>query len=262
MQTLRIGVASRGFQQPLKQSLKTASDMGARGIQFDVRNELRPQDLSESGRRQFLHLLDELDLQVDSFYLPTRRSLYDLEYLDDRLAGFRSAMLFASQLGARVLTARIGRIPADTASSEYEILRQVLGDLARYGNHVGVTLAVIPSGDPAANMLQLITQITEGPVGVDFDPAGFVMSDHDPVDALRTLHALIVHMQARDGLKDIDGSGLEVPLGRGEVDWGEFVALVHEIEYGGWVTVTRSQGDDVLGDSARAIRYLRQLTFQ
>jgi sugar phosphate isomerase/epimerase len=262
MQPLRIGVATREFRQPLKQSLKTAAEMGAQGVQFDVRNELKPQDLSETGRRHFLHTLSELEMKVASLHLPTRRTFYDLEYLDARLAATREAMQFAWQLESRVVTLRVGRIPSDPDSPDYLLLRQVLGDLARFGNHVGVTLALIPTNDAPASLQQLVAATTEGILGVDFDPAAFVLAGHDPGLALRTLHASIVHMLARDAIRDVDGAGLEVSLGRGEVDWNEFVAIADEMHYHGWITVDRTQGDNRILDSAHAVQYLKEIALQ
>lgn len=259
---VRISVATVGFKQPLKQALQTAVDMGAHAVQLDAWNELRPASLTESGRREFLHLLDELGLKVASLYLPTRRTLSEMEDLEGRLATIKSAMQFAYQLRSNVLALRIGRIPTDPLSREYELLRQVLGDLAAYSNHVGTTLAILPTHDSPETLHQLTTSVTEGMLGIDFDPAGFIIGGHKPPAALRLLHASVVHMQARDAVRDIDGGGAEVTLGRGEVNWDEFVAGVEEIEYRGWVTVTRTQGDDRLDDIERAVSYLRQITFQ
>jgi sugar phosphate isomerase/epimerase len=76
---------------------------------------------------------------------------------------------------------------------------------------------------------------------------------------LRTLHSLILHLTARDAIRDIDAGGLETALGRGEVEWVELLPLLDEINYSGWVTVNRTQGDDRAGDAARAIQYLKNV---
>jgi sugar phosphate isomerase/epimerase len=76
---------------------------------------------------------------------------------------------------------------------------------------------------------------------------------------LRTLHASVWQVRVRDAVREMDGSGVEVPLGRGEVVWDEFLALVDEIGYRGWLTVDRTAGDDKLHDAARAIQYLRRV---
>ena len=262
MRNLRIGVATVGFQQPLKESLKTASDIGAQGVQFDARNELKPEELSDTGRSQFLHMLAELGLKVASLHIPFRRTFMDLEHLDARVAVAKAAMKFAFQLQASVVTARVGKIPTDKGTTEYQLMRQVLGDLAAYGNRIGSTFLIQPSQDSPEALQQLLGEINEGPLGIDFDPAGFIMAGQNPAKALRTLHNWVRHIQARDAIRDSFGSGEEVPLGRGEVDWTEFVALIDEIEYRGWIVANRTQGDNRLLDLSNAVEYLRQTVVQ
>ena len=262
MQLIRLAVATANFQQPLKLSLKTAVEAGAKGIQFALHTELQPEELSESGRKQLLHFLDELSLNVSSLHLPMRRALCDLEQLDHRLAEIRKAMEFAWKLKTPLLTLRIGRIPEDQESKEYGILREVLNDLARHSNHVGATLCLIPTNDTADSLLKLVESVTGGLVGIDFDPASFITANQNPIKALRTLYKHVLHVQARDAIRDIDGSGQEMPVGRGEVDWEELVALLAEIPYNGWMTVNRSKGENRIAESAWAIEYLSEIGFK
>ncbi|MGE5192602.1 MAG: sugar phosphate isomerase/epimerase family protein [Deltaproteobacteria bacterium] len=244
---------------PLKEALRAAANLEAGGVQFDARDELRPGELTDTGRRQLLHGLGELGLSVASLAFPTRRSFYDEEQLDARVAAAKRGMDLAWQLRARVMTARIGKVPPDKESKPYRLLLDVLGDLARHGNQVGATLAITPSHDSPQALSELIGSIKTGPLGIDFDPAVFVMSGHNPAEALRGLHSLVVHFTARDAIRDADGGGLETALGRGEVDWIELLLLLDEINYPGWVTVTRTQGDDRAGDAARAIQYMKNV---
>ena len=262
MQPLRLAVATANFGQPLKQSLQTALDTGAKGVQFALHKELRLAELTDTGRRQFLHYLDEVSLKMSSLHLPMRRELTEFEELDERLAEIRKMMDFSWSLKVPHLTLRVGRIPTDVESKEYQLLREVLNDLARHGNHVGCTLCLIPTSDSAETMLQLVSDVTAGMVGIDFDPAGFVTAGQNPVQALRILHRHVLHVQARDGRRDIDGTGLETPLGRGQVEWDEFMALLIEIPYTGWITVNRTQGDHKIIDSVNAIKYLTEIGFQ
>lgn len=258
---LRIAIATRCFNQPLEQSLRLAGEIGAEGVgvQLDVRDELRPTDLSDTGRRQFLHRLSERGLRVASATFPLRRPLCDQEHLDSRVASLKKAMEFAYDLGSRVLTTRVGSIPVDGEGPGYSLLCELLNDLARHGNHVGVTLAVAPVSESPETLRKLFDTVKSGPIGVDFDPAAFAISRHSPAQALRDLQAFVAHFQARDAIREFDGGGLEVPLGRGEVDWVELLPLLDEIEYRGWTTVLRTQGDDRPGDVARAVKFLRQV---
>jgi sugar phosphate isomerase/epimerase len=234
--------------------------MGATGIQFDVRQELRPSDLSDSGRRQLRHDLELEGLSISSLTFPTRRSFYDPEQLEARVSGLKQALEFAYQLRVPIVVARIGAIPQDHDSAESKLLIDVLNDVARHGNQVGATLAITPTRDSAVDLKRLIAQVKDGLVGINFDPAVFAMSGRDAVAAFRELHEHVQHVTARDGVRDIEGSGQEVALGRGDVDWPELLALFTEADYRGWITVDRTQSDDATRDAERALQYLKNVT--
>ncbi len=259
MQRLRTAVATARFSSDLRDVVKMAAQTAATGLQFDARQQLKPTDLSETGRRQLLHTLSERDLSVASLSFPLRLTLHDEEHLDTRIAAIKQAMQFAWDLKARVLTCRIGRIPEQSDVDEWSRMRDVLADLAGHGNHIGVTLSITPAGDAPETLLSLIDAVRTGPLGVDFDPAERVMSRHNPVSSLRELHAVVTHLTVRDAIRDADGGGREVPVGRGECDWAELLAVVGEMSYSGWLTVDRTAGDDPFGDACRAVQYVQNV---
>lgn len=259
MVPLRLAVTSQSLSQPVRKIIRSAVEIGATGIQFDVRNELRPTDLSESGRRQLLHEMEVEGVTIASLVFPTRRSFYDQQQLEDRVTAIKRAMDFAYQLRVPHVISRAGAIPADKESEDYKVLVEVLNDLARHGNRVGTTLLITPTRDAAADLKTLLDQIKDGLVGINFDPAIFAMNSRNAIEAFRLLHKDVLHITARDGLRDIDGSGQETVLGRGEVDWIELLALLGEADYHGWITVDRTSGEDKPGDVARAIQYLQNV---
>ena len=85
------------------------------------------------------------------------------------------------------------------------------------------------------------------------------MNGISPVEYYQAFHDRVIAVQVRDGLKDIDGTGIEVAVGRGEVAWDELVVLLTEGRYSGWLTVTRTAGEDKVSDMARAIRFLNNV---
>ena len=107
-------------------------------------------------------------------------------------------------------------------------------------------------------MKALLDEIKTGPIGVDFDPAHFVMTGRSVTDSLRTLHNLVMHVQLRDGIHGIDG-GQEETVGYGNVDWAEVLALLGEMDYRGWLTSIRNQGDDRANDTVRAVKFIRKM---
>lgn len=261
MHMASIAISSRCLAGSVKQKIIAARTLNVDGIQFDARNELKPRDLSETGRRQFLHMLSEVSLKVASLSFSTRHSLCDQDRLDARIEGVRQAMLFASQLKTKVVTVRLGSIPSDHESEHWKVMCDVLNDLANYGNHIGTILSITPSHQTLDSILDLLTHVEKGPIGINLDPAQLVLSDQDPIELLRRLHQYVAHVVVRDAVRDDRlGGGIEVAVGRGEVVWDEFIATLSEAGYNGWMTVDRSQGDDVLGDATRAIQFVRNIS--
>ncbi len=258
MKRWKIAVATRLFELPLKDALVAAAKAGADGVQFDVRSELPPAELSQTGRRHLLKQLSDYGLAVASLHIPFRRALYDQAYLERRLDLVRQVMQMAYDLKSGVVTLRAGSVPAQE-TEERRLLVEVLNDLARYGNHVGAVLAVTPSVEPPGPLLDVLQQVQDGPIGVDFDPSVFVSARVEATDAFRELHEWVQHVVVRDAVRDMDGSVEEVPVGRGDVTWDELLALLEEARYGGWLTVLRTTGEDRAGDAARAIQYVRNV---
>jgi len=259
MHAFPLSIATRCLQQPLRQSFQTAARLGAQGVVLDVRQEVDASLLVDTARRDLLHCLDELGLKVAGAVIPIRQPLNVEHELDQRITAIKAAMTAAWQLQARVLCFRAGRIPAEVDSAEYQLLLQVVQDLAGHANHVGVSLALTPVHDSPESLRQFLLQVRSGPVGIDFDPAQFAMTGLNVSASLRELHDLVLHVQLRDGLKDFSGGGEEVAVGQGVVDWIEVLALLAEADYRGWLTAIRTQGDDKPGDIARALQHISRV---
>lgn len=256
---LPIAVATSSFRQPLRQSIDTAARTGASGVLFDARSELPPADYGDTARRQLLHELDERRLKVAALAFPVRRQLHDLEQLDRRLEALRGVMQFAAQLKCRIVTVNAVRAPAESDSREADRIQDILGTLAQFGNHIGVTVCLTPVGEAPEKLIAMLTRVRQGPIGVDFDPAGCVRSNRKPVDDLRSYAHWVGHFQVRDAVRGQDGDGKETAVGRGEVDWPPLLALLHEIGYRGWMTVRRTDGTDPVGDVTRAVEFVQRV---
>lgn len=257
---LRLAVATAPFQLPVKQAIDLAGRLGVEGIQLDARSELKPEEMGETARKQLRHYLSERSLTLGSLACSLNRPLYEREKLDLRIERVREAMVLASQLKVTTLVVRAGQIPVDAQSPDRERLVGVLRDLAAFGNHLGVVLAITPSDDAVETLAALVEEITTaGPIGIDFDPAGFVMARRKPIDSIRELHNVVQHIQIRDGRRDVDGVGIETVVGQGEVPFLELIATTAEMNYRGWLTIRRTLGEDRPGDCGRAAKFLRQL---
>lgn len=259
MHRFRFAAATRCWRGPLTDTLRTIAGQGIAGVQFDLVGELPPNALTDTGRRDFLHLVRELGLNVCSAVVPLRQPLFVEHELDRRLETLQSAMRFAYQLRCPTVCFRCGRLPEDAESREGRLLREVLTDLAAKANHVGVALAITLSGDSPTRFAEWLNGIQTGPIGVDFDPAQFAMQGDSATAALRELYRLVLHVQLRDGVRDFTGGGVETTVGQGSVDWIELLALLGEMDYAGWLTAIRTQGEDNAGDALHAVKAVRRL---
>lgn len=256
---VKISVPTNLFSQNIRKAIDAAMALRVHGVQINLWNEVRPAEYGETARRQLLHYLNERELQLASTHFPLRNPLTASERLDERIAALREAIEFSGKLRVRTLTLRAGRIPPRDDTETYSLLYQLLSDLASCGNRHGVQLCLIPCGDSPEELRTLIDSIQTGPVGVDADLAVWVMNGQPVTSQLRSLHSLVGHFEIRDAIRDVDGHGREVAVGRGEIDWDEVAALIGEMEYAGWLNVDRQEGQDRSGDAGRAVAYLRQV---
>ncbi|MBA3313167.1 MAG: sugar phosphate isomerase/epimerase [Planctomycetota bacterium] len=254
----RIGFPTRLLEGALHDKIAKVAAFGANGAQLDLRYELPPGHLSETGRRQFRNLFNEHGLAIAPALFPLRRALADSVGIEERIAALTAALRFAAELKVPGLIIRPGSIPP-AETPERTLMIELLNDLARAGDHVGVTLTVTTGREPSATFLEVVSAVTAGPIGINFDPAAAVMSERDPAAEIRTSHAFLKHLRVRDGLRDTDGAGVEVEVGRGEVDWDEVIAALAEADFAGWMTPDRTSGEDPATDAARAVSYIRNV---
>lgn len=256
MDLLRIAIATNGLAGSLRDSIAVAAQSGAGGVQFDLRTEVTADQFGETACQQLRHLLSERTLQMASAAFPLRRPLYDPVEIDGRVHVVKEAVRLCGRLKCRVLTLRIGRIPDEKDLDNRARLHGALSDVARLGAREGVTPAISTSGDSAAELQALIDSIKDGPIGIDFDPAGCIAGQLAPVAVLSTLHESVLHVQGRDAVRDLEAGSREVPLGRGETPWEEVIATLADMRYPGWITVRRTAGEQKQLDAFNAIRFL------
>ncbi|WP_437193608.1 sugar phosphate isomerase/epimerase family protein [Planctomicrobium sp. SH527] len=255
---IRVSVPTTTFQTNLRVAIDSAMQIGADGVQFDLRSEVKPSEFGDSARRQILHYLKEHQLELASVSFPLRGPINDPDRLDQRLSAIRDAIQFASTLKVRHLTIRPGSIPP-VDNKERESFIEIVKDLATLGNRFGVTLCLQPGGDSAGELIQMLNEIPTGQVEVDVDLAEWVMNDLPYRQELRDLFGKIGHLEGRDAARGLGSSGREVPLGRGEIDWEEIAALLNEMDYIGWINVQRTTGSSIQADVARGVTMMKQL---
>ncbi len=296
--TLRLAVATEDFGQPLRQAILLAAQNPVQGLRLNTRTEVRPEEFSDTALRQLKHTVEEHQLRVAGLMYSSRHSLQDPQHLDQRLDGIRAAMMLVRKLGTTELLVRVGRIPdpdqqqaesarggptnddvdslrnpfsfapsaqalmSATGSSEarqFELLCDIVNDLIAYGSRHGATLQLQLAAFDTERITRLLSRTTAGPVSLVFDPATCIMTGGSPVKLFRDLYRHVGYIRARDAQKDVDGGGIEMPLGDGSVDWTELLPTLGEAEYSGWFCIERTGGDQRVEDVRAAVRRIRQL---
>jgi len=189
----------------------------------------------------------------------TRHPLAYEENLDARVAGVKSAMQMASQLRAKTVTVRLGKLPDEEDSKTKTTLLNILNDIAQLGNHIGVTLTLSAATTSHQRLEHLLSEITTGRIGLNFDPVTCLMAGTSPAEMLKTFHSHIEYVTGRDAFADADGFTQETILGKGQVDWNEIVALLHEAGYQQWLVVDRQESENRVSDVQQGIQFLQQI---
>jgi sugar phosphate isomerase/epimerase len=102
--------------------------------------------------------------------------------------------------------------------------------------------------------------LPEGSVGVDLNPANLVIGGFSPLEAVAALGPRVLHVHATDAVRELSaGRGTHVALGAGAADFPALLGALDKHRYPGYFTVTSQGGADSVGETARAIRYLRGL---
>lgn len=260
MPALKIAVQLRSLRQPLRQALIAAARMGAQAVEIDARTELRPADLSQTALRQFRKMLDDLNLRVAAVSFRTRRGYDVSDDLDRRVEATKGAMQMAYSLGAPIVLNVVGNIPSDQDDPRWKQLVDVLSDLAAHGDRVGAILAAETSSAAPADLATLLAQLPAGSTAASLDPAGLVLHGYDPLEAVALLGNSIRSAIARDAVRERTATrGVEVPLGRGSVDFPALLGALEQRDYRGYFTVAREHAADPAAELAQAIEYLQGL---
>ena len=76
--------------------------------------------------------------------------------------------------------------------------------------------------------------------------------------AVYVLRDYIVHTHAKDGIKTGDTTWLELPLGKGGVDFDKYLGALNDIGYKGYLTIEREVGDNPADDIGMAVDFLKE----
>ena len=253
---MRIGINLKSLGMPLRRGLEAARRLGVGGVEVEAIGDLAAGNLSQTGRREFRHLLKSHGLELTALACPLRHGLDNPQNLQPRLEAIQNALSLSYDLGPRIVIIQAGKIPDKDADPAAVLLRESLQALGQYGDRVGATLALDTGLEAGERMRSMFERVDSGSLAANFDPGNLLLGGFDVFASARSLSDRIVHIHARDAGRN---TRTEVPLGHGDIDWLAFLGVLEEIGYRGWLTLARDSGPNRLADISAGVSFLRRL---
>jgi len=257
---LKIGIRLESFGLPLRRALQEAQRLGVSGVEVDAVGDLSPKELSQTGRREFRHLLRGHNLEVTALGCPLRHGLDVAQGQEARIEHVRKVMSLSFDLGPRIAVVQAGKVPEEAQPANAPRMTEALLTLAQHGDRTGALLALDTGLESGEVLAKFLGHFDTGGLGVNFDPANLLVGGFDPYEGARALAGKIVHTHARDArAAGTRRTAQEVPLGHGDIDWMRFLSVLEEMDYRGWLTIVRETGDRRVADVADGVAFLRRL---
>ncbi len=278
MYNFPIGVMVESFKLPFREAIERASALGAKGIQmYATTGEMAPENLTEQKIKDVLDIVKSNGM-VFSALCGDFGGLSDSERNKERVERLKRVMELALKLETNIVTTHIGVVPVDKKHPRYGVMQDACYTLAEFADSLNSHFAIETGPETATVLKSFLDSLDSKGVAVNLDPANFVMvTGDDPVKAVYTLKDYIVHTHAKDGIKLLDvrpeiiygvekateeevwGKAFEeVPLGKGRVDFDNYLKALEDIGYKGFLTIEREVGENPALDIKTAFDFLKR----
>src|SRR5437016_5870902 len=111
MSKVKIGVCLEPLGLPLRRALQEAGRLGVTGVEVDAVGDLAPAQLSQTGRREFRHLLRAHNVELTALRCPLRRGLDVAENQEGRIDHVKNVLSLSYDLGPRIVVVQAGKVP-------------------------------------------------------------------------------------------------------------------------------------------------------
>ncbi|MDO9542629.1 MAG: sugar phosphate isomerase/epimerase family protein [Kiritimatiellia bacterium] len=261
-QRLKTGAFLSSFRLDFKSALKKAQEIGLAGIQLSsLKGEIDVKNISPKKAREIIEMFKEHNLVISAVCGDIGGFAVDDESeAKKRIERTKKIMDNTRLLGVTIVQTHIGFIPENfNTDRKAVIMRKCLEEVGKYGEKTGVFLATETGPESASTMKRFLDTIRIPAIKVNYDPANLAMNGFDCIGGVRELQDYIIHSHAKDGRKIPDEKGQkEQPLGKGDVNFPEYIKAMGSIGYNGFYVIEREVGEDPARDIAEAKRFLEQ----
>ncbi|EJR56123.1 hypothetical protein IIM_01215 [Bacillus cereus VD107] len=166
------------------------------------------------------------------------------------------------ELGTRIITAHIGKIPDDEKSERYDKMQRACYEIGDLALRLGGVFAIETGSEKAIVLKRFLENISSNGLAVNFDPANIISDvNENPIESLFLLKEYIVQTHIKD-CKEVKRNGLseyiEVAAGNGEVDFDLFFHTLDNIGFDGYNMIERNNYFDKLDGMSQSINFVQK----
>lgn len=259
MYNFSIGAMLDSFLLPTPEALKMAAKVGAQGVQvYATSGDRAPEHMVGEKRKEFLKMVKDNGLVISALCGDLGRGFTNPELNPELIVRSKRILDLAIDLETNIVTTHIGRVPEDPNDDTYKIMQEACHELAEYADTLNAHFAIETGPEPADRLKTFLDTLGSKGVAVNFDPANLTMCvADDVVKGVKILGDYIVHTHAKDGMRGTKPPYVEVPLGKGDVPWPEYIKALDEIGFHGFLTIERECGENPAADIGMAVNFLK-----
>jgi sugar phosphate isomerase/epimerase len=167
----------------------------------------------------------------------------------------------ARELGAPSLNMHLGFL-SERSGQDYRSLVEAVRGIADYCRQHGQRFHLETGQEPASGLLRFLSDVGRPNLGVNFDPANFVLyGTDDPLNALKLLADHIGGVHCKDALPSGRPQvlGSEVQTGQGCIPFSAILQKLLAAGYTGPFIIEREAGEDIVSDILASRTYLESL---
>lgn len=275
---MKIGAMVESFRLGFRGGVEKAAELGVAGIQkYATGEEL---NWTDAQIKEALDIVKSNGLVFSAICGDFGYGFDDPDKNPEMIEKSKRVLDIAKKLECDIVTTHIHKVPEEECAQK-EIMRKACRELAVYADSIGSCFALETGPEFGEVLGGFLDSLGANGVRVNFDPANLVMVAGDrPENALKYIGKYVVHTHAKDGIKlhkpaegeviigeeaqqhaELAKMGheyLELPLGKGGVDFDIYLPALAAAGFDGFLTIERECGDAPEKDIAMAVDFLRE----
>ncbi|MBI2193020.1 MAG: sugar phosphate isomerase/epimerase [Planctomycetes bacterium] len=256
---LKIGLRLDCLALGPREALARAASLKMDGVEIPAAwGDFHPRALDRSGRRALRHYLEDLRIGLAALGADAGFRFEDESRVECFVDTTRAILEMAVDLKTAMLTTAVGAIPEKPEDRRYQVIREVLKELADDAANRGCSLALSAGQGPPEALRRFLDDLKHDGLRVNYDPANLVFSGHDPARSVALLGPYIAAVRARDGRRYLDGSKEELPLGTGDVPFDAVMEALGDFDFHGYLVIARRPHEKIEEEIEAAHRFLKR----